>query len=294
MRMSYWERLNEERKQQKILNRIRNIKIATGAFSAIATLALAYGTVRGCSKIPQSNLDTTLDLEPIKLEQIEDSLKENQFYQFNVHDPVDEFGGDEKEAAEGLELRGGRWNSPTNTPTREYERRKGIPTNKPPRTKYAQIRLPNTRGVRNNNPGNIRHDPNEFYAGQTGVDKDGFRIFKTPAYGIRAMMIKLQKYDSEHGLNTIEAIISRWAPPVENDTAKYIHFVAKRTGFNPNQKLDLYDLQTLVELTNAIAKMDSGAVYHPDVVEQAYKSLNLNEAYKRRSLLEQKVRNSKI
>lgn len=82
------------------------------------------------------------------------------------------------------------------------------------------------RGLRNNNPANIRKG--EPWVGLACVqdDKD-FCVFKTTYYGIRAMVITLRTYVKIHRLYTIEKIISRWAPPKENATALYIHNVKR-------------------------------------------------------------------
>lgn len=42
------------------------------------------------------------------------------------------------------------------------------------------------RGIRNNNAGNVRADE-IIWDGQTGIDDEGFAIFKSPEGGIRAL-----------------------------------------------------------------------------------------------------------
>ena len=89
-----------------------------------------------------------------------------------------------------------------------------------------------SRGIRNNNPGNIRHGID-----WDGLDKDQskdeeFSQFSTPEYGIRAMFKILKTYNDKYNLNTIEGIINRWAPPIENDTEAYINFVSSKVGKN--------------------------------------------------------------
>lgn len=85
------------------------------------------------------------------------------------------------------------------------------------------------RGLRNNNPGNIRHGSQ--WDGMSAVQSDPeFITFASPVYGIRAMARVLKNYQSLYGLDTIEKIITRWAPPKENDTASYIAQVVDATG----------------------------------------------------------------
>ena len=57
-------------------------------------------------------------------------------------------------------------------------------------------------------------------------------------YGWRAaFMILTRTYYKKYGLKTIRAIISRWAPPKENNTAAYIRHVSDYTGIGPDKEL---------------------------------------------------------
>jgi hypothetical protein len=100
------------------------------------------------------------------------------------------------------------------------------------------------RGIRNNNPGNIRATRDKW-DGMVGEDKEGFVIFSAMAYGIRAMSRNLDSYE-RRGLNTIETIISVWAPPNENNTESYITSVERQTGINRNQPLSKSDRPKLI------------------------------------------------
>lgn len=82
------------------------------------------------------------------------------------------------------------------------------------------------RGVRNNNPGNIRHG--EEWLGLANEQTDSsFCQFVSVEYGIRAIFKILYTYENKYNLTTIRDIISRWAPPNENDTANYIKSVCE-------------------------------------------------------------------
>lgn len=94
------------------------------------------------------------------------------------------------------------------------------------------------KGIRNNNPGNIR-DSDDDWQGKVGVDDDGFVIFDTPDNGSRALSKVLDTYQSKHGLNTVSGIIGRWAPPTENDTGAYVKRVSDALGVGPDDELDL-------------------------------------------------------
>lgn len=112
------------------------------------------------------------------------------------------------------------------------------------------------RGVRNNNPGNIRLSSNKW-VGQTG-DDGAFAKFATPEHGIRALGKNLLSY-ARQGFVTPEQIINRWAPPEDNnDTQAYIEYVSDYLGVAPNQPLDLTNLDTLTHLSTAIMYKENG------------------------------------
>lgn len=89
------------------------------------------------------------------------------------------------------------------------------------------VKLP--RGLRNNNPLNIRKGCSWIGLRDFPTDKE-FCEFKTMAYGYRAAFITLRTYYSKHNCRTLREIINRWAPPSENDTEKYLDIVLMKTG----------------------------------------------------------------
>lgn len=111
------------------------------------------------------------------------------------------------------------------------------------------------RGIRNNNPGNIRVSKTTKWIGQIGDDGD-FVIFSTPEYGIRAIYRTLLTYRRDHKLSTVKGIFERYAPPKENKTHLYIAFVCKEMGVGPDTVLALSDYDRLII---AIIKMENGA-----------------------------------
>ncbi|HFZ1708087.1 TPA: structural protein [Citrobacter sedlakii] len=117
-----------------------------------------------------------------------------------------------------------------------------------------------SRGIRNNNPGNIRWgDEWKGLVPETQRTDKSFCQFTTPEYGIRAMIIILRNYQRKHGLSTISGIINRWAPTNENDTQSYIISVAKVTGVAPDQRIDTNDSRLMMKLLQAIIKHENGS-----------------------------------
>ena len=76
-------------------------------------------------------------------------------------------------------------------------------------------------------------------AGLTGsAGRQGVFQFETMAYGWRAAFRLLcHTYYGKYKLRTIRALITRWAPPKENDTEAYIRRVTDRIGIGADREL---------------------------------------------------------
>jgi hypothetical protein len=111
-------------------------------------------------------------------------------------------------------------------------------------------------GLRNNNPGNIR--PGDSWQGMIGTNS-GFVVFENIGYGIRALGIDLRTKIG-NGYNTIQLIITRYAPPSENNTQAYINSVVSSTGFSATKILTA-DGPTLFALIRAIINVEVGPQY---------------------------------
>ena len=98
---------------------------------------------------------------------------------------------------------------------------------------------PQPRGIRNNNPGNLRANPDIMWKHQNGIDADGFLIFDDPVFGIRALAMVLRHYVEYNNLTMIATMIRKFAPDTENDTEAYIKAVAEYTGIGPYETVDL-------------------------------------------------------
>lgn len=114
-----------------------------------------------------------------------------------------------------------------------------------------------TKGIRLNNPGNI--EKGQKWQGLADVQADDrFCTFSDPEYGIRAIGKILLTYQTKYKVNTIEAAITRWAPPNENPTAAYIAAVAKGTGIAAKAVIDFNNRDTLYKTIRAIARQENG------------------------------------
>lgn len=124
------------------------------------------------------------------------------------------------------------------------------------------------RGYRNNNPLNIRHSPDSFRGESAGTPDKSFKTFISMAYGFRAAFAIMRTYIEKYNCTTTEAIITKWAPPSENDTKGYIDFVCKRTGLAPGVAVK-FD-KGIIKLVLAMAEMENGTPADPKDAEQGW------------------------
>ena len=128
----------------------------------------------------------------------------------------------------------------------------------------TSAQLGDARGVRNNNPGNLRS------WGNMPRDSGGYAVFPTKESGLSATIQNLQAQQKLHGLNTIRGIISRWAPSNENDTQAYIADMVKKTGFGADQQLNLNDSRTVAPLISGIVKHEgNGSGFSDEMINRA-------------------------
>lgn len=113
------------------------------------------------------------------------------------------------------------------------------------------------RGLRNNNPGNLN------YVGQAGAHKEPgergrFAVFATAEAGLMALRSQLLLYIQRDHLNSVAAIIAKWAPPSENNTKSYVKGVAHSLGTTPTAPLGNVSPHLIAGLMRAIIMMENG------------------------------------
>ena len=96
------------------------------------------------------------------------------------------------------------------------------------------------RGIRNNNPLNIRRSKDQWQGLRAVQTDPSFCQFETLEYGWRAAFKLLTRtYYHTYRLFTIRAIINKWAPPNENKTSAYIANVSRLTGIGPDESIGI-------------------------------------------------------
>lgn len=131
--------------------------------------------------------------------------------------------------------------------------------------------LQSPRGIRNNNPGNID------YRGQAGAELERpggrFARFSSAYDGLKAMANQLMRYfegkTTGKRLQTLNDIISTWAPGNENNTGAYIAQLSKSLGVAPNAVLNLKDPQVMSSLMNGIIHHENGRNPYPGELVRA-------------------------
>ncbi len=116
-----------------------------------------------------------------------------------------------------------------------------------------------TRGIRNNNPGNIIIT-SITWQGKVPVAKntDGtFEQFYTIEDGVRALMRQLVN-NINSGYDTVYTLIHKYSPEFENNTSAYINSVVSMIGMGINEVLDIYQ-ETIVSLAKAIIYVENGS-----------------------------------
>lgn len=124
-----------------------------------------------------------------------------------------------------------------------------------------------TRGIRNNNPGNIRKGQPWQGLAPNQLDP-AFDQFITPQYGIRAIVKIIQSYQNR-GYDSIRKVINAWAPPNENNTTAYVDAVANAVGVDPDSCVNLQSLNVWDKLVKAIIMHENGQQPYPDAIIDA-------------------------
>lgn len=142
------------------------------------------------------------------------------------------------------------------------------------------------RNYRNNNLGNL------VFANQEGAALEApnakgeqrFARFNTPEEGIRALANQVSSYYNGTSaaagyqkLQTVSSIISKWAPPKENNTNQYIDNVSKYLGVSPNEKIDVSNPEVMTQLVRAIATKEGGnPAVNNEFIKNALGAFNTN------------------
>ena len=132
-----------------------------------------------------------------------------------------------------------------------------------------QKQLP--RGLRNNNPLNIRISGTPWQ-GKVSPNTDGaFEQFTSLEFGVRAALVNIRTYIKRDRIDTVQAIISRWAPCSDGNNVKaYIDVVCNRSRLTASERLQYDDKNKLCRLVWAMAFVECGQKISFGRVENAW------------------------
>ena len=115
-----------------------------------------------------------------------------------------------------------------------------------------------SRGLRNNNLGNIRLGSFRYKGEKAESSDTAFRQFESIEWGYRAMFVLLHTYAKKHGCCTLRQMINRYAPPMENHTDNYIRRVAHTTHLSSDEKISTTDAATMTAVVAAMSEVENG------------------------------------
>ncbi len=127
-----------------------------------------------------------------------------------------------------------------------------------------------SRGLRNRNPGNIRHSSSRFKGEVESCNDKSFKQFREMAWGYRAMFVILDTYNTKYGLSTIRQMIQRWAPPIENHTEEYIKQVSRLAMLDSDTPIDTRQRVAMIPMVAAMSKVENGEAAHWATVERGW------------------------
>lgn len=128
-----------------------------------------------------------------------------------------------------------------------------------------------TRGIRNNNPLNIRHSSSKWQGMARRQSDRAFVQFTNRKYGYRAAFVLIRSYIGLHHANTIGKIIARWAPSSDgNNTQAYIQFVSQTSGIPADEPLRFSDQEKMVSIVRSMAQMESAIIEDKTLLDEAY------------------------
>lgn len=114
------------------------------------------------------------------------------------------------------------------------------------------------RGIRNNNPLNIRISSNNWIGKDKSSRDSQFETFDTMEHGLRAAFIIIRTYICKYGLCYVSDVIKRFAPPKENDWIRYASHVSLYSGIDQGTRLCFHDKIQMVNLLWAMSIVECG------------------------------------
>ena len=141
----------------------------------------------------------------------------------------------------------------------------------------AQNGLP--LGIRNFNPGNLRKPSGDPFLGTSGMDS-GYLTFSDPNYGLRALARNLMTYQDEYGIDNVNSLVDRYAPPSDNPEKSRENFklaLSNILGINPDEQFNIKE--KMPQLMEGIIKFENKnqMPYSSDQLSTAIDSASIDD-----------------
>lgn len=133
------------------------------------------------------------------------------------------------------------------------------------------------RGIRNNNPLNIRKG--NSWKGECPDQTDTqFEQFSSVEFGLRAAIKLIRNHIDGRNCcakpcRNISQLISVWAPASENNTEAYIKAVESMTGINRYQRIYSNNREIVSRIVQAMAKVETGCTVDMTLIKSAWELL---------------------
>lgn len=131
------------------------------------------------------------------------------------------------------------------------------------------------RGLRNNNPLNLRISNNPWL-GKVKNNTDGaFEQFTTIEYGYRAAFRNIrtivQRRSAQDNTTTVRQLIHVWAPGSDgNNEAAYCQSVQKHSSINPDELVIIKNKEFMCKLVYGMAVTENGQAVSRAQIDSAY------------------------
>jgi len=123
------------------------------------------------------------------------------------------------------------------------------------------------RGLRLNNPGNIRHSADRWQGAAPEQPDPDFVRFTSLEFGVRAVARLMLRYE-KLGFNTARKIIGRYAPAVENDAESYVRHVADALNVEPEDVIVVDAYEVMAPLVGTICRHETGKALPPGALRR--------------------------
>lgn len=131
------------------------------------------------------------------------------------------------------------------------------------------------RGLRNNNPLNIRKSSNNWL-GKVAQNTDGcFEQFTTIEYGLRAAFLNIRtvvrRRQAQNMTTTVALLVRTWAPANDgNNEDAYCHTIYKKSGIASSAKVDIANKDFMCRLVQAMCWVEVGCQIPLQTIGVAY------------------------